>query len=86
MSPAIVVATGDSERVANQDAAEQPIGPPEHLLHADRAAVALAHEILQAKAVDRHHRGLGDREKRRHDDHRAERAEQPVERDVFHRA
>ncbi len=75
---------GDRQRIADQDAAQQPIGSLEHLRDADRAAVAFADEVLEAEAVDRHHRGLGNREERREHEHCCECAEQPAERDVFH--
>jgi len=46
--------------VADQDHAEQQVGAREQALRRFRAERALADEMLQPMAVERHHGGLGD--------------------------
>ena len=77
---------GDDHRVADQDAAQQPIGALEEIGHHHGADVPVGDEVLQAVAVERHHRRLGDREERRQREQHAERREHPRERDLRHQA
>ena len=68
---------GIDEVVAQQNRAEQPIGMVEQGLHAAGRAMALAHDVAQPQAIQRHERCLGDREERRDQEQNYE----PDERD-----
>ena len=75
---------GVDQVVAEQDHAEQPVGPAEQRQRELRATLAARGAVLQAIAVRRHHRGLGEREQPgEHEQHR-EHGEERRDRDVVH--
>ena len=78
--------TRGDERVAEQDDAEQLVGLRQQANGELGAALALLGAVAQPIAIDRHHRGLGDREKRGEDEQDRERDQQRAKRDVVQTA